>query len=951
MRRRTSKGSSVSTLDSRRLSYQLSFKPTAADVRSELVGRDREVGFLAERRREASEGHGSAVLISGEAGVGKSRLLRHLEASLAGGRSIFALARCVEFVQTPLGSLRDLLQQVERRGSMPRDASVHALVQRLTFERNAERGALRPSGSLFESIDAAFARYATRGTAILLIEDIHWADRSTLGFLTYLADRIDRRRMLVVLTYRSDEVGSDHPLLGDFATLLAKRSVSHLRLTPLDERSIHALIERAVPHRDALDAGTVAGIVRRSQGNAFFAEELVKDALDGGPVDDERGLPLSIRGAILARAARLSEEQRKILSLAAVLGERFSVDRLVALQRGTRDDVLASLERARALQLLYDRPSAPGELIFRHALTQEVLYGELLAERVRPLHEAIALELERSAQENAATVELAHHWRRAGDFKRAAAYAETAGDQSFAMGAMADAIVYYERALAERKESEAELVHKIGVSLGSLNQLSAGIERLRRAGELYWAAGDFEGFAKNASALGAQLYNSGDAAAATHLYRQTLDALGPKLPAETLNLLRARTAYNCVAALDSDSALSFLNELHEPILDPLTGTHAYQARFKVAAMRGDVDRWRANSDLALDAARRLDDREARLRHTHCQIALDAVGLGEIEGARDHFRASIPPEREAYPTALTLASAASAFEHTLRGDFPTAAALLRNASGAPEQSYAILVHVKSANFVLGICSGDEARLRRDDSESFLHYGVAHGMKLAIGLLGGPYAWALGLRGEIAESAAWIHRIATVVPGPHRFLFAYLAAAQYGAEGDVTSLRRQLVEAAARPQDRVNKAALALFDAFASQRDVLDLDVRASALEAARAFEAIGWPWLAARGYELGGESNRALESYRALGAARDLRRLEIDRPDATGALLSPREREVGELVAQGHSNDEIAQILHISLRTAEKHVSSALRKLNLRSRVQLGRLLARSQTNLESSLKG
>jgi DNA-binding NarL/FixJ family response regulator len=287
------------------------------------------------------------------------------------------------------------------------------------------------------------------------------------------------------------------------------------------------------------------------------------------------------------------------------------------------------------------------------------------------------------------------------------------------------------------------------------------------------------------------------------------------------------------------------------------------------------------------------------------------------------------------------------EHTLRGDFPGAAAMLRNASGAPEQSYAILVHVKSANFVLGICSGDEARLRRDDSESFLHYGVAHGMKLAIGLLGGPYAWALGLRGEVAESAAWIHRIATVVPAPHRFLFAYLAAAQYGAEGDVMSLRRQLVEAAAHPHDRVNKAVLALFDAFASQRDVLDLDVRASALEAATAFEAIGWPWLAARGYELGGESNRALESYRALGAARDVRRLEIDRPDATGALLSPREREVSQLVANGHSNDEIAQILHISLRTAEKHVSSALRKLNLRSRVQLGRLLARSQTRVES----
>ena len=369
-------------------------------------------------------------------------------------------------------------------------------------------------------------------------------------------------------------------------------------------------------------------------------------------------------------------------------------------------------------------------------------------------------------------------------------------------------------------------------------------------------------------------------------------------------------------------------------------------------MRGDVDRWRANSDLALDAARRLDDGEARLRHTHCQIALDAVGLGEIaERSRSLSRLPSARARSVPYGAHARIGRFGVRAHATRR-LPTAAALLRNASGAPEQSYAILVHVKSANFVLGICSGDEARLRRDDSESFLHYGVAHGMKLAIGLLGGPYAWALGLRGEIAESAAWIHRIATVVPGPHRFLFAYLAAAQYGAEVDVMSLRRQLVEAAARPQDRVNKATLALFDAFASQRHVLNLDVRANALEAATAFEAIGWPWLAARGYELGGEPNRALESYRALGAVRDVRRLEIDRPDATGARLSPREREVGELVAQGHSNDEIAQILHISLRTAEKHVSSALRKFELaiaRSARPIAGAIANSRGKLAQGL--
>ncbi|MBV8531996.1 MAG: helix-turn-helix transcriptional regulator, partial [Candidatus Eremiobacteraeota bacterium] len=192
------------------------------------------------------------------------------------------------------------------------------------------------------------------------------------------------------------------------------------------------------------------------------------------------------------------------------------------------------------------------------------------------------------------------------------------------------------------------------------------------------------------------------------------------------------------------------------------------------------------------------------------------------------------------------------------------------------------------------------------------------------------------------AAWIHRIAEIVPGPHRFLFAYLAAAQFGEREDVLRMREQLAEAAARPQDRVNKAALGLFDAFAGQRELVSVDVQRCARESAAAFEAIGWPWLAARGHELAGETKRALKSYRALGAMRDVRRLEAGPAGATIAHLSPREREVADLVAGGHSNDEIARILHISLRTVENHVSSALRKLNVRSRLQLGRLLTRSQ---------
>jgi DNA-binding CsgD family transcriptional regulator/tetratricopeptide (TPR) repeat protein len=904
------------------------------------VAREQEIGLLAGYRRRAAGGHGSIVLISGEAGIGKSTLLRGFEATLGGRRATFASARCVEFIQTPRGPVREVLASIDRSGNGPRDPGARALFERLTFERDAPASAAPLTGWLFESIDSALARYALRATLVISIEDIHWADRSTLMFLNYLADRIADRRMLLLATYRSDELDGHNPRLADFAALLHKKSVSQVPLETLDERATHTLVELALPYPDAVSAATVADIVRRSQGNPFFAEELLKSALARSAPGAQRQLPLSIRGAVLARAALLSGDERMILSLAAVLGQRFSIDRLVTLCGGRHEDVRLALERAHSLQLVDSERTAPGEVAFRHALTQEVFYGELLAESVRPLHEAIGLELESRTDRNAVSVELAHHWWRAGDRERAARYAELAGDQSFGIGALVDAIVYYERALGERKAVDAGLAglhHKIGLALGSLGRLKAGIRELRRAGELYWEARDFEGFARNASALDAQLYNSGDTAAALEVIRQTIDDLNDKIPATTLDLLRARMSYDCVAAFDFTSALALLSEIHEPIADPATATYAYQARFKVAAMLGEIDAWRSDAVRALDAARLVPDSGYRLYQTRCQVALDALGLGELDRAREQFSAAISAEPDRDFPIRSLAYAASAFEHALRGEFTIAATLLTKPTAAHQESYPILVHITSAQIALGICGGDDERLRADGAESLIRYGVEHGMKLAVGLLGGPYAWALGLRGDLEEAARLIHRVTKVLPGPHRFLFAYLAAAQFGNRNDVAVMRRQLEEAAARPQDRVNKAALRLFEAFAAQRGIGSADARTRALEGAAGFEAIGWPWLTALGLELAGDSKRALEIYRTIGALRDLRRMEVNRTTDT-AVLSAREREVAELVAKGHSNDEVAQLLHISTRTVEKHVSSALLKLNLRSRVQIGRLL-------------
>lgn len=870
------------------------------------------------------------MLVGGEAGIGKSELLRHFGSTVA--------SRCVEFGQAPMAPWRELLAQLAQRARDEVAGDTRALIERLSLEHSAAKTSEWMPDALFGAIDAAFAQHAGHGTIVLTIEDLHWADRSTLAFLNYIADRLERRRVLIVATYRSEDFGSQHPQLAVFSALLAKRSVSTMMLAPLPDAAVRALIDRHAPAA-TLSATTASEIARRSQGNPFFVEELVKSALDAGSRSQSATLPLSIRAAVLARAAQLDDDQRGVLALASVLGERFAVSRLIALADGDRERVVRALERGRSLQLLSDYATAAGEVAFRHGLTQEVLYGELLAERVRPLHEAIARELESRSDGDASVAELAHHWRRAGDPEKAAVYDERAGDRAAAIGAFADAIASYERACAARP-NDAVVLHKLGAALGAINELEAGIERLRRAADLYDGAGDVEGFAENAFALVALLYNRGDVGAATATCEETIATLRSRVSREAVDLFRTRLAFQCIAALDGASASAVLDAIEEPVESPRLAMHLYSNRFKIAAMRGDTLQWASCAARALDAAGRIDDGGSWVRMTRSHVALDAIGLGEMATAQEHLRAAAPPRDELSTPQSALLMAASAFSHVLLGNFSAAAELLRQRD-AFVQNYPVLVHARTASFALGICSGDEMRLRQDDTAAFLHYGIERGMKIAIGLLGGPFAWALGLRGETGQAAQWIAQIAPALPTPHRFVFAYLAGAQFGEEADVAAMRVKLVAAAATAQDRVNGAVLGLFDAFAAQRGMLDGDAGSAALRSAAVFEKIGWPWFAARSYELGGDTRRALELFSALGSVLDVRRLEVERSDAWSAPLSSREREVAELVANGHSNQEISQILHISTRTAEKHVFTALKKLNLRSRVQLGQLVARS----------
>lgn len=918
-------------------------RTTVASGRGHLVARERELDHLLVARRDAGEGRGGIVLIGGEAGVGKSRLLREFRAMLRGGRAACAFARCVEFVQVPLAPLRESLQGLAREAPaiVRADPGAQRLIGRLTFERSGAVSSEQPPGWLFETVDGTFARLAQRRTIVFFIEDLHWADRSTLALLAYLADRIAQRRLLVAATYRSDEVRAGHPQLAEFATLLAKDSVVNVGLSRLDASDTRQLIDGALPHPGALEASVIADIVRRSQGNPFFAEELVKSALDH-PDGARVELPLSIRAALLARVALLRDDERQTLSLAAALGQRFSLARLASVSREPEEHIVATLEHAQRLNLLSDEREMGGELAFRHALTQEVLYGELLQERVRPLHERIGQELESRADRDAVIVELAHHWWCAGDSERAAHYCEEAGDLAKALSAAADAAFYYERALQSRRgdvAAEARLEHKIGSALGLLGRPTLGTPRLRRAAQLYLDSGDYEGFARNAVALGVQLYNSGDITAAMACFGNAIAIAGQRASTETMDHLRSRMAFGCVAALDFEAALHFASEVRHGSGDPATENRCSQALFKAYAMQGRVDLWRPEIDRALASAKRMDDSGLTLKNTHAQVGLDAMALGDAELAQAHFECALARRQEGHSFGDALILSGSVLEHVLRGEFAGARRTLQQAQAFPHEEYATRVHVLLGQLALGICTGDDGLLRCDEAEAFLDRGMSGGMKLVIGLVGGPYAWSLALRGDLERTRFWTARIARVLATPHRFAFAFLAVSQYGSPRDVGTLAHVLATADDRSQDPVTPALRALYNAYAMTRGILEGDAHLSALRAATGFEAIGWPWFAARAAEVAGEQDEALGAYRRLGAVGDIRRLETPMTDDAGMrVLSPREREVAHLVARAKTNDEIAQTLGISRRTVEKHVSSVLEKLSFSSRAQLGLFL-------------
>jgi DNA-binding CsgD family transcriptional regulator len=422
---------------------------------SALVGRAQELAALDAALGRADGGASVVVLLGGEAGVGKTRLASEFAARQAGTGTRVLVGGCVPFADGELPfapaveALRDLVGQVGveqvRALAGPSWPELARLLPALGDPDHA--GPMPPpeptgQARLFELLIGLLGALADQATLVVVVEDVHWADRSTRDLLTFLARNLRRQRVVLVATHRSDE--PERPWLSPFLAELGRAGAERLELDRLgraESAAQMAAILGAMPPVELVE-----GVFARAEGNPFFTEELLA-ATDGGPAE----LPATLHDLLRGRIQAVSEPARRVLRVAAVVGRR-APHRLLAAVAGLHDRPLdEALRETVASKLLVTRPGGDG-YEFRHALLQEVAYADLLpGERAR-LHGEVAAAVAAHpgwAGGTRATVaaELAHHWEAAGDLERALPAAVEAGVQAEQAYAFAEAHRQLERAL------------------------------------------------------------------------------------------------------------------------------------------------------------------------------------------------------------------------------------------------------------------------------------------------------------------------------------------------------------------------------------------------------------------------------------------------------------------------------------------------------------------------
>ncbi|MGH9275980.1 MAG: ATP-binding protein, partial [Acidimicrobiales bacterium] len=464
-----------------------------------VVGRALQRERMLDALKAVSAGQGSrVVLLSGEPGIGKTTLAGDVAQQAHGDGATVLYGRCDEdlgvpyqpFVEALGGYVTNAPESViaaldERRLSelarlLPQVRSrAPALAEPPSTDPDAERYLL------FGAVTAVLAELSAVAPVVLVLDDLHWADKPTVLLLRHLIGTLDKAAVLLVGTYRDTDLTVDHPLSDALAGLSPEEAVERISVGGLDDSGVIALLESMAGHEmDSVGIKLAHAVRRETDGNPFFTAEVLRHLADTGAIRQQDGrwvatvhlsqigLPESVREVVGQRVRRLGEPAVHVLTMASVIGRDFDVTLLARVAERDADEVQATLEAALASQIVAPVEARAERFTFTHGLFQHTLYDGLSASRRARTHRRIGelLEAECGDDPGDRIGELAHHWivaTRSADAGKAAGYARRAGER--ALGALApdEAIRWFRQAIELLDgEPHVDARHRLDVLIG-----------------------------------------------------------------------------------------------------------------------------------------------------------------------------------------------------------------------------------------------------------------------------------------------------------------------------------------------------------------------------------------------------------------------------------------------------------------------------------------------------
>jgi DNA-binding CsgD family transcriptional regulator/tetratricopeptide (TPR) repeat protein len=845
-----------------------------------LLEREDLLATLNRHLDEAGHGEGSLVLIAGEAGAGKTSLVRAFVASLDDSTLVIEGACDPLTTPRPLSPLYDFAADTASGLSDLTSTDVEPIEM---FQEVLERlrASIRP--------------------VLMVIEDAHWADEGTLDFLRFIGRRSAGTGAVVVVTYRDDEVGPEHPLRPVLGQLIPLGTTNRLIVPALSMAAVETLT-----HDRALDPRRLHRI---TGGNAFFVTEVLAAGDD---------LPATVQDAVLSRVAHLDDDPRRVVEGVSIAPRSLEIDRVSALvgaDTSQIDDALA------AGVLVGDGH----RLRFRHELARAAVEESMPPARRLGLHRRMLALLDEDNDPDLAR--LAHHAIRAGEVDRILEHAPPAAREASTRGAHKEAVAFYEAALRHTDRIDDDLFARLLVDLahelGVIDRHDEAANHLESAVSYYRATGRWRELGKTLLALSTALWRESDLAGAREALTGAIAVLEPHGVTPELAEAHYISSYQMMLARHGSQALEDVGVARD-----MAAQTNPALLWNIRMMEGTIHLVAGDSDTGLSILKESkEDARAEGNQRHMAIALGMLGSGGGEARR--YEQAIPALEEGVAQGLATDEdyqvgydrswlARVAFEQGRWGDVERFADLVGRTT-AQETGIAMLTAMSALGRVW-VRRGDRGGI--DLLEEMVEAGRKHELQHAWNAVCGR-AEHLWLTGRGTDS------LDELEPAFARALDTESA----WARGEIGFWMWRVGALDSSPDGAAEPFALQMAGRWA---------------EAADMWREIGCPYEVGLSLAEGPESAmlEALEIFDGLGArpmadkvrAR-LRDIGVDsiprgptrQTQSNPAHLTNRQLEVLSLISEGLSNGEIADRLYLSKKTVEHHVSAIYPKLGVTDR--------------------